>query len=85
MRQNVRLLAKKSLHYANNLQYLHLRKKMRSNIREMFVAHRNIEDNETIDQLVDQGWNHLKTIKTLEMVDVESNGKFFELLSRKKK
>ena len=86
MHTRVRPLARAALVYASKFPVLHLRKKMRHNIREMFSAHQHVPttDDEAIEVLVNKGWENLETMRDLQSLG-EDDPEFFELLSRKKK
>ena len=57
-----------------------LRIKMRQNVREMFLAHRHVQNQGDLARLLESGWRDLRTFQTLCDQDAE----FFELCSRKK-
>jgi hypothetical protein len=82
MHIKVRSLARASLTYATNFPVITLRRKLRQNIREMFFAYRNVNNDVEIQSLVDKGWIHLRTMQKLERLN-DSDDTFFNLLSRK--
>jgi hypothetical protein len=82
---SVRPLARAALAYASKFPVLHLRKKMRHNVREMFIAHQHVPvtHDKAIQVLVSKGWENLETMRALQDHG-DDDPEFFELLSRKK-
>ena len=81
MRADVRALFRTSIKFTSEFPMLHVRKKLRQNVREMFLAHRHIHDAEQITCLVKQGYNDLQTLKSIAGQDEI----FYELIARKPK
>lgn len=81
MRADVRALFRVSIKMASEFPMPHVRKKLRHNVREMFLAHRHVHDAKQITCLVRQGHNDLQTFKSIAGQD----DMFYELIARKPK
>lgn len=81
MRSDVRALFRASLTTASQFPVRALRPKLRQNMREMFLAHRNVAKADEIACLVQNGWRDLRTFQSIAAQD----DTFFELISRKSK
>ena len=79
MRGDVRALFKASIRVAREFPMLHVRAKLRQNVRDMFLAHCNVNDADKIAALVKTGHEDLQTLRAIAGQDKC----FYDLISRK--
>ena len=79
MRPDVLALYRAAMATASTFPMHDLRPKLHQNMREMFLAHRNVVNPDQITRLVECGWRDLRTFKSIAAQDK----KFYESISRK--